>query len=560
MVSKHTLKQLLRVAVGAFLVFTPLIGEAAQKATPSLLYPLTDYDMVEEEGRTYVSLEAVKKASFYTFKEEKGTVTVFVPTMKNLDDPSTKGIELVIPNYGKGTSISLPTKMIGGHAYIDKALLGPGVGVAIEQPKSVLRTLLGTGKSKEVLVLRNLDGRVTMPEKKALSHLVWAFDPIGTVESAYTTKLVKDGEHIISPSWFELDKKGQIGGEKLSLPYVNAYEEHGFHVWPLITNQFDPKLTHDIVSNQKDWELYKEKLVANALVYGYDGYNFDFENVNFEDRDKLTSFVTYLGKELSGVGLYTSMDVTGYSDSGNWSRVYDRPNLAKAVNYIVLMAYDETWSSSKVGGPVASLPWVRKHAEKMLTEVPANQLVLGIPFYMRDWKEIAKVPTSATKPATNVAAKSSTNVAVKEPPNVSADAKATTDVKVASKLTPIEKPFGEVKGKTLSIRAVPALLEKYHIEPTWKDDLKAHYFTYVDEEGYRHAVWMEDKDSLREKILLARELELAGVAAWRKGFEDGDTWSHIDAAFQEKITKDKSISGKDEKNSAKSTKNGTMSK
>lgn len=557
MVSRHALKQLLRTAMGAFLVFTPLVGDAAHTAISKVLYPLTEYDTVEEDGRTYVSLEAVKKASFYTFKEKKGTVEVLVPLMQNQDNPSTKEIELYIPNYGKGTYIAVPTKTVGGHAYIDKALLGPALGVSVEQSKPIMRILLEKGKSKEgekeILVLRNLNGYVTMPEKKSLSRLVWAFDPIGTAENAYTTKLVMDGNHIISPSWFELDKKGQIGGEKVSLAYVDAYKKSGFRIWPLITNQFDPKLTHEIVSNQKEWAYYKDKLVAHALLYGYNGYNFDFENVNFEDRDKLTAFVTYLGKGLSDMGLYTSIDVTGYSDSGNWSRVYDRPNLAKEVDYVVLMAYDETWSSSKVGGPVASLPWVRKHTEKMLTEVPSSQLVLGIPFYMRDWKETVKAPKASpvVKPSTHT---KSVSVALQK------EVEMKTNTEVAPDTLQKEKPFGEVKGKTLSIRAVPDILSKYHIEPIWNEELKVHYFTYVDEEGYRHAVWMEDEESLREKILLARALELAGVAAWRKGFEDADTWSHIDAAFQEKVVKDKSVSGKDEKNSAKSTKNDTINK
>ena len=60
------------------------------------------------------------------------------------------------------------------------------------------------------------------------------------------------------------------------------------------------------------------------------------------------------------------------------------------------MAYDETWAKSTTAGPVASYPWVRDHAEKMLQEVPSHKLVLGIPFYTRIWHESGGVARGET--------------------------------------------------------------------------------------------------------------------------------------------------------------------
>ncbi len=57
-------------------------------------------------------------------------------------------------------------------------------------------------------------------------------------------------------------------------------------------------------------------------------------------------------------------------------------------------------AKSTTAGPVASYPWVRNHTEKMLSEVPSQKLVLGVPFYMRLWHDTngyAKGETLAMK-------------------------------------------------------------------------------------------------------------------------------------------------------------------
>ncbi|MCK9907282.1 glycosyl hydrolase family 18 protein, partial [Frankia sp. Cpl3] len=81
-------------------------------------------------------------------------------------------------------------------------------------------------------------------------------------------------------------------------------------------------------------------------------------------------------------------DVTIKSSSDRWSRFYDRAALAKVVDYMMVMTYDEYWASSPVAGSVASLPWVEKGLQGVLEEVPNEKLILGVPFYTRLWKEV----------------------------------------------------------------------------------------------------------------------------------------------------------------------------
>ena len=353
-----------------------------------------------------------------------------------------------------------------------------------------------------------------VPEKQEVTlPITMVFDPIVS-ETAYDKKYVQNGTSIMSPSWFELTTTGLKASSKLSHDYVNSYKEKGYRVWPLITNQFDPDMTSKILANESMWERYKQGLINYATEYGYDGYNFDFENIHYKDKAQLTKFVDFLAKGLRTYNLHTSIDVTGYSNSENWSLVYDRKAYADAVDYVVLMAYDETWASSNTAGPVASYPWVRKHTEQMLSEVPASKLVLGIPFYMREW---------------SVAVKGSWE--------------------------------GKAKSKTLAMTKALDLEREYRDVMRWDDRLKGNYLTLTNKngvysiydekkpyEGTLTKIWFEDPQSLSYKVGLVKELQLAGVAAWRKGFEASDVWPvlsfALDGATTNSTEKEQAISDK----------------
>ena len=329
------------------------------------------------------------------------------------------------------------------------------------------------------------------------------FDPFVS-EPKYEGKYVQSGTSIISPSWFELDLKGLKESSKLSYEYVKEYTNKGYRVWPLITNQFNPDLTNKILKNESLWERYKQGLVNYAVEYGYDGYNFDFENIHYKDKAQMAKFVDFLAKGLRDNNLYSSIDITGYSDSENWTKSYDRKSYADSVDYVILMAYDETWASSDKAGPVASYPWVRNHAETVLSEVPSSKLILGVPFYMREW---------------------------------------TIPVKGSWQ--------GKAKGKTLAMAKALTLEETFKDAIRWDDSLKANYVTFTntngtygiyDEtkpyEGSITKIWFEDPQSLSYKMSIVNDLNLAGVAAWRKGFESSEAWPVISYALDSVYHKD----------------------
>lgn len=331
-----------------------------------------------------------------------------------------------------------------------------------------------------------VDG-MPLPKARILKNPVaWAFDPLTT--EANPSLMHEGGTNIMSPSWFVLQSNGLKASPRISTDYVRTYRDKGYQVWPLVTNQFDPSFTASILGQSGSglWATYAQQLVQYALTYGFEGYNFDFENIHESHRDQLSHFVAYLSDYLHQYGIYTSIDVTGYSTSEYWSRVYDRPALSKSVDYVVHMAYDEVGHSSPTAGPVASYPWVRKQTEQMLGEVPANKLVLGIPFYTRIWTE----------------------------------------------------SYGRAQSKTLTIADSRNYLKAFEDHVVWNDQLKGYTLTIPSQglvkkdpriplilnhqSGTVQKIWFEDNKSLEEKLALVNELQLAGFAAWRKGFEDKD--------------------------------------
>ena len=63
-------------------------------------------------------------------------------------------------------------------------------------------------------------------------------------------------------------------------------------------------------------------------------------------------------------------------------------------------------------------------------------------------------------------------------------------------------------------------------EKTWNDDLKQNYVEYMDGNNKKQ-IWIEDLDSLKAKVSLITENNLAGVASWQKGMESDQVWQML---------------------------------
>ncbi len=132
------------------------------------------------------------------------------------------------------------------------------------------------------------------------------------------------------------------------------------------------RLIRDIVKASKD----------------FDGVQIDFESVIPSDRKFYIEFLSLLKKELKGKTLSVAVPARRVyvKDAFDYSR------LSRIADRLIIMAYDQHWSTSKPG-PVSSLNWCSLVSEYAVSKIPSEKIVMGIPFYGRAW--IDKNPAKA---------------------------------------------------------------------------------------------------------------------------------------------------------------------
>ncbi|SET09704.1 Glycosyl hydrolases family 18 [Natronincola peptidivorans] len=308
--------------------------------------------------------------------------------------------------------------------------------------------------------------------------LVWDYVHLRTKDRRDEEKI--NAVDIVSPTWFDLIKADGTVLNKGVLEYVQDAHEKGYKVWGLVTNSFDPDLTHEFLGDIEAQENFIRQMIMYSSIYQLDGINIDFENIYYKDQTALTEFVQLLTDKLHQQNLVVSIDVTIPSTSPNWSMVYDRQKLAPIVDYIAVMTYDEHWGSSPRSGSVASIGWVERGIQRSLDYIPPEKLLLGLPFYTRLWQE-EKQPDGSIK----------------------------------------------VSSRAYGMEAIASILEKNDAELHW-DETAGQYYAEYQQEGSTYRVWLEDKRSLALKASIIEKYNLAGFAAWRKDFEKEDIWSTLE--------------------------------
>lgn len=289
------------------------------------------------------------------------------------------------------------------------------------------------------------------------------------------------GVNVVSPTWFELkDGEGTLQN-KADPAYVKWAHQRGYKVWGLVTNGFNPDWTKSVLGSYDKRDKLIAQLIHYANMYDLDGINIDFENVYLAEKEKLVQFVRELTPYLHEQGLTVSIDVTIKSTAETWSMFLDRAALAQVVDYMAVMTYDEHWASSPKAGSVASLPWVENGLKGILEEVPHQKLLLGVPFYTRLWTESKQADGS---------------------------------VKVSS--------------KALSMPRAQEWIQERKLTPKLDEASGQNYVQYTDpKDGNTYKMWLEDVTSMQKRMELVQKYNLAGAAAWRRGYELPEIWQAV---------------------------------
>src|SRR3989344_6502393 len=193
---------------------------------------------------------------------------------------------------------------------------------------------------------------------------------------------------IIAPQRYTVSSNLTISGS-VSNEIKNIAKENNIKVIPLIVNAgFSQQIIHDILTSSHDTQnRIINFMIDEAQRNNYAGWQFDFEHINYKNRDAYSNFVekTYLMFKKNNLSLSIAA-VARINDNEtdfykNWSGGFDYERLAKTLDFISIMTYDDPNSK----GPTASMPFVENVYKYLKNKVPPEKLSLVVPFYYWGW-------------------------------------------------------------------------------------------------------------------------------------------------------------------------------
>ncbi|HEY8678659.1 MAG TPA: glycosyl hydrolase family 18 protein [Candidatus Dormibacteraeota bacterium] len=287
---------------------------------------------------------------------------------------------------------------------------------------------------------------------------------------------------VLSPGWYDANADGSITGYAHQ-DIIDAAHANGVAIIPLVVNaNVDPDVGHAILADPARRATLARNLVNEAKTFGYAGFQLDFEQIRWTDRDLLTALAQDCAAAFHPAGLSLSLAViprlpgddtaTGalLDYFRSWSGAYDFPALAKAADFLSFMTYDEH-NGVTPPGAVSGTPWMRRALDFSLRGVPPEKATIGLPTYYHDWTGVGQLTSSSY-----------------------ADAMTLAQTYGASPATdPVE------------------------------DEVHFGYDAY----GTHHELWIQSTETLRRKLPLLYEYGLKGISVWRLGFEDPSFWDLI---------------------------------
>lgn len=277
----------------------------------------------------------------------------------------------------------------------------------------------------------------------------------------------------ISPTWFKLaDNEGTVTSIA-SREYVDQAHAMGLEVWGLVDNFSENVTTAEVLSDSARRSRIIDQLMQAAADCGMDGINVDFEQLTKEGIPHFLQFLRELTLKAHEKNLVVSVD---NPVPQNYNKYYKRGAQGRIADYIIIMGYDEHYGGGEEAGSVASLPFVEKGIGKMLEEVPAAKVINAIPFYTRVWTETygQEVPTS----------------------------------------------------EVLGMDGADRYIQENGLTKEW-DPSVGQNVASAEDENARYTIWLEDEQSIEEKMKVIQSYGLAGVAEWRLGLERSSVWEII---------------------------------
>jgi len=288
--------------------------------------------------------------------------------------------------------------------------------------------------------------------------------------------LKRNGNIINQLALFQLaiQDNGTLLGQP-SRRLVNEAHAKGSKVFLAVSNlttkgQFSSPLMGRLVRDN-DFANLVWRNIRNILVeYQFDGVNLDLEKALPADRALFTQLIQTWSIMFQQANFLVSIDVPAKSSNDPldiWKGSFNYQTIGQTVDEVIIMTYEEHWPASPPGS-VASIPWVTGILDYALATIPAQKIYMGIPLYGYDWSE---------------------------------------------------RGGAQVIGYQRAVE-----LARRHGAPLQWDAMQhSTYFRY-ETRGVRHTVYFEDPHSLSDKLDLAVQKGIRGVALWEMNLSYPGAW------------------------------------
>lgn len=255
----------------------------------------------------------------------------------------------------------------------------------------------------------------------------------------------------------------------------------------IVLTQFNADDITAFLASENAQDRLINELDSVILAFPISGVNIDIEMAGSPStytRNNMTKFVAKLDEHLDSKYENISLSIDMYASAASTNQIWDVEKIAEHVDYIVVMAYDFHRRSSPQAGPVAPLfggdeLWdsdISGHLQDFLAVVPADKILLGVPFYGYEWQTTSRDSQSHTFPDT---------------------------------------------GSTASFKRVLTILEQaeeLEVQQHWNDEALSPYISYKENGGI-YVIYYEDSRSLSYKLDYVNQLDLGGVAIWALGYD-----------------------------------------
>lgn len=228
---------------------------------------------------------------------------------------------------------------------------------------------------------------------------------------------------------------------------------------------FNSELVRELLANDKEQEILIDNILANIKAKRLFGIDFDFEYVFPENRDQYVALVERTTERLNEQGYLVTVALAPKTSTDQQGLLYEGHNyqgMGQAANLCLIMTYE--WGFG--GGPamaVAPLNKVREVLDYGVSQIPHNKILMGIPNYGYDWT----LPFVAGS-----------------------------------------------RAERISIEEAVLRAERVGAQIQFDETAQSPYYKYIDTEGREHEVWFEDPRSIKAKLNLVAEYDLAGVSFW----------------------------------------------